>query len=153
MFQNKKIFDHDDAKDVIKKYCTYQDRCQSEFKMRLIRMGLPEPSVNEIISVLISEGYLSEERFSRSFSRGKFKIKKWGRLKIKKHLVAKGISNRCVEIGISEIDKNDYSETLSDLISKYYLRNGSKSKYQLVKYFSNKGFEKDLILQILEENE
>ena len=153
MFQNKKIFDHDVAKDVIKKYCIYQDRCQSEVKMRLIRMGLPEPSVNEIISVLISEGYLSEERFSRSFSRGKFKIKKWGRLKIKKHLVAKGISNRCVEIGISEIDKDDYSETLSDLISKYYLRNGSKSKYQLVKYFSNKGFEKDLIFQILEENE
>tara|TARA_B100001142_G_C14096685_1_gene563542 strand:- start:203 stop:553 length:351 start_codon:yes stop_codon:yes gene_type:complete len=116
-------------------------------------MGIPEPSVNEIISMLISEGYLSEERFSRSFSRGKFKIKKWGRLKIKKHLVAKGISNRCVEIGISEIDKNDYSETLSDLISKYYLRNGSKSKYQLVNYFSNKGFEKDLIFQILEENE
>ena len=153
MFQNKKIFDHDVAKDVIKKYCTYQDRCQSEVKTRLIRMGIPEPSVNEIISMLISEGYLSEERFSRSFSRGKFKIKKWGRLKIKKHLVAKGISNRCVEIGISEIDKNDYSETLSDLISKYYLRNGSKSKYQLVKYFSNKGFEKDLIFQILEENE
>ncbi len=153
MFQNKKIFDHDVAKDVIKKYCTYQDRCQSEVKTRLIRMGIPEPSVNEIISMLISEGYLSEERFSRSFSRGKFKIKKWGRLKIKKHLVAKGISNRCVEIGISEIDKNDYSETLSDLISKYYLRNGSKSKYQLVNYFSNKGFEKDLIFQILEENE
>ena len=94
MFQNKKIFDHDVAKDVIKKYCTYQDRCQLEVKMRLIKMGLPEPSINEIISVLISEGYLSEERFSRSFSRGKFNIKKWGRLKIKKHLMAKGISNR-----------------------------------------------------------
>ena len=89
MFQNKKIFDHDVAKDLIKKYCTYQDRCQSEVKMRLINMGLPEPSISEIISILISEGYLSEERFSRSFSRGKYKIKKWGRLKIKKHLVAK----------------------------------------------------------------
>jgi regulatory protein len=116
-------------------------------------MGLPEPSINEIISVLISEGYLSEERFSRSFSRGKYKIKKWGRLKIKKHLVAKGISNRCVEIGISEIDENDYFQTLSDLISKYNHRNGSKNKYQLVKYFSSKGFEKDLIFQILGENE
>ena len=153
MFQNKKIFDHDVAKDVIKKYCTYQDRCQLEVKMRLIKMGLPEPSINEIISVLISEGYLSEERFSRSFSRGKFNIKKWGRLKIKKHLMAKGISNRCIEIGISEIDENDYSKTLSDLISKYHLRNSSKNRYQLVKYFSNKGFEKDLIFQILEENE
>ena len=121
--------------------------------MRLIKMGLPEPSINEIISVLISEGYLSEERFSRSFSKGKFNIKKWGRLKIKKHLMAKGISNRCIEIGISEIDENDYSKTLSDLISKYHLRNGSKNRYQLVKYFSNKGFEKDLIFQILEEKE
>jgi|TARA_B100001094_G_C17625000_1_gene527653 regulatory protein len=153
MFQNKKIFDHDVAKDLIKKYCTYQDRCQSEVKMRLINMGLPEPSISEIISILISEGYLSEERFSRSFSRGKYKIKKWGRLKIKKHLVAKGISNRCVEIGISEIDENDYFQTLSDLISKYNHRNGSKNKYQLVKYFSSKGFEKDLIFQILGENE
>ena len=153
MFQNKKIFDHDVAKDLIKKYCTYQDRCQSEVKMRLINMGLPEPSISEIISILISEGYLSEERFSRSFSRGKYKIKKWGRLKIKKHLVAKGISNRCVEIGISEIDENDYFQTLSDLISKYNHRNGSKNKYQLVKYFSSKGFEKYLIFQILGENE
>ena len=67
--------------------------------------------------------------------------------------MAKGISNRCIEIGISEIDENDYSKTLSDLISKYHLRNGSKNRYQLVKYFSNKGFEKDLIFQILEENE
>ncbi len=78
MFQNKKIFDHEVAKDVIKKYCTYQDRCQLEVKMRLTNMGLPEPSINEIISVLISDGYLSEERFSRSFSRGKFNIKKMG---------------------------------------------------------------------------
>ena len=67
--------------------------------------------------------------------------------------MAKGISNRCIEIGISEIDENDYSKTLSDLISKYYLRNSSKNKYQLVKYFSNKGFEKELIFQILEEKE
>tara|TARA_B100000497_G_scaffold30938_1_gene36234 strand:- start:590 stop:1051 length:462 start_codon:yes stop_codon:yes gene_type:complete len=153
MFHNKKVFDHDVARDVIRKYCSYQERCQSEVKVRLMKMGLPESSFNEIISMLISEGYLSEERYSRSFSRGKFKIKKWGRLKIKRSLIAKGISNRCIEIGISEIDENDYSETLSDLIFRYNARDSSKNKYQLVRYFYNKGFERDLIFQILQENE
>jgi len=150
---NNRVYDIKIAIERLKKYCSIQDRCQQDVIKKIKHWGLTKNSQDYILEILIQESYIDELRYAKSFCRGKFNIKKWGRLKIKKHLMAKGISNRCIEIGISEIDENDYSKTLSDLISKYHLRNGSKNRYQLVKYFSNKGFEKDLIFQILEEKE
>lgn len=152
MFKRKKVFDFEIAKTAIRKYCSFQERCQSEVKIRLAQMGLTSDVIDNILSDLILEGYLSEERYSRAYARGKFNIKKWGRIKIKQSLISKGVTSKCIKIGLSEIDDIEYRNCLDILISKRLLITHTKySQSALLKYFQNRGFENDLILDLLQE--
>ncbi len=152
MFKRKKIFDFKIAKEVIRKYCSFQERCQSEVKNRLVQMGLSHEVSDNILADLILEGYISEERYSQAYARGKFKIKNWGRIKIKQSLISKRVSSKCIKIGLLEIDEIEYRNCLENLISKRLLISPNKySKSALLKYFQNRGFENHLILELFQE--
>tara|TARA_B110000003_G_scaffold41659_1_gene38835 strand:- start:401 stop:886 length:486 start_codon:yes stop_codon:yes gene_type:complete len=152
MFKRKKVFDFEIAKQSIRKYCSFQERCQSEVKNRLVQMGLSIQVVDNILSDLILEGYISEERYAKAYVRGKFKIKKWGRIKIKQSLISKRVTFKCIEIGLLEIDEIEYRNCLESLISKRLLISTQKdSKSALLKYFQNRGFENHLILELIQE--
>lgn len=119
-FKREKVYDLDTARVQIRKYCAYQERCQSEVEERLRSMGLLQTAQDDLLSELISEGFLSEERFARAFVRGKHRAKAWGRVKITFHLKAKRVSARCIQLGLSELDPETYLETLTSLLAKSY---------------------------------
>ena len=106
----------------IKKYCDYQERCHKEVKNKLYEMGCNSDSVGEITVLLIEAGYLNEERFAKAFVRGKFKIKKWGKVKIKHELKLRDISEYCIKKALLEIDEDDYLNTLNELVAKKKFR-------------------------------
>jgi regulatory protein len=74
----------------IQRYCAYQERSHKEVKNKLYEYGLYPGQVDELLSQLISEGFLNEERFAKAFAGGRFRMKKWGRLKIKNELEFNG---------------------------------------------------------------
>ena len=114
---------------------------------------IPEAK-EEILLYLIKENYLNEERFARSYTRGKFYIKKWGRNKIKTSLFQKGITEKLIQISFDEIDEKDYKKTLSELIDKTISTYKGIKEYQkkqkLIKFLISKGYEYELILDSLE---
>jgi regulatory protein len=69
----------EDALKKLQRYCAYQDRCHQEARRKLLDLGIYGDDLEEIISELISDNFLNEERFARSFARGKFRIKGWGK--------------------------------------------------------------------------
>lgn len=98
---------------------------------------------------LIHEGFLNEERFARAFARGKFKMKHWGRIRIKNNLEARGISKNCIKIGLTEIDPDDYLKTLNNLLAtkaadtrdtNIFVRRNKVASFAI-----RKGFEPDLV--------
>src|SRR5690606_38817423 len=102
----------------IQRYCAYQERSHKEVKTRLYDYGLYENQVDELIAQLITEGFLNEERFAKAFAGGKFRMMKWGKLKIKNELEFLGLTKNCIQRGLKEIDSTDYSKTLKALIRK-----------------------------------
>lgn len=114
----KKTFTKEQAYQKLKHYCAYQDRCHSEVKTKAYLLGMRKPEVEELTAKLIEEGCLNEERFARAFAGGKFRIKQWGKIKIKSELWAKQISNYCIEAALNEIDEKKYKETLHRLATK-----------------------------------
>jgi regulatory protein len=122
-------------------------------RYKLIQWGVYGDDLENILADLIEERFLDEERFARSFARGKFRIKQWGRLRIVGELKKRDISEYCIRAGLSEIDEEDYLETLNDL-----LRRKSESldegftpferKQLLVRYGIQKGFETHLAQQV-----
>jgi regulatory protein len=135
------------------KYCAYQERCQQEVRDKLYEWGLYSNDIENIIAQLILDNFLNEERFAKSFAGGKFRIKKWGRIKIKFELKKRKISEYCIKKAIQEIKEDDYIETIKILIEKKAKDikdvNPRIRNYKMVKHIASKGFEQDLIFDLL----
>jgi len=114
----KKSLTKEQAYQKLRHYCAYQDRCHSEVKTKAYSLGLRKPEVEELTSKLIEENCLNEERFAKAFAGGKFRIKQWGRLKIRSELKNKQISYYCIAAALDEIDDLKYKETLHKLAVK-----------------------------------
>jgi len=108
--------------------------------------------LEEIISELIDENFLDEERFARSYARGKFRIKKWGKNKITQELKRKKVSAYCIKKGMTEIDEEEYLATANSLLSKYYSKLTGFDALKRKKTYEHgvrKGYESFVINDIL----
>ncbi|HRX00761.1 MAG TPA: RecX family transcriptional regulator [Cyclobacteriaceae bacterium] len=136
-------------------YCAYQERSHKEVRNKLYGYGLWRNQVEDLVTRLITEGYLNEERFAKSFAGGKFRMKKWGKVKITRELEAHGLTPRCIRQGLNEIDQSDYQRTLETLITKKWdateESNAFKKKDKVARYAIMKGYEPDLVWGILRE--
>ena len=147
----KKSLTKEQAYQKLKHYCAYQDRCHSEVKTKAYLLGLRKPEVEELTSKLIEENCLNEERFAKAFAGGKFRIKQWGRIKIKAELKNKQISHYCITAALDEIDDRRYKITLHKLAVKRWNSIKGEGINLYVKmtktrdYLLLKGYESNLI--------
>ena len=116
--QQKKYHSKEEALDKLQRYCAYQDRCHQEVRSKLLDLGIYGEDLEEIIVQLISDNFLNEERFARSYARGKFRIKRWGRNRIWQELQKRQISDYCLRKAMEEIDEAEYQKTLWELLEK-----------------------------------
>jgi regulatory protein len=144
----------DQAFEKAKYYCAYQERCHSEVKDKLYSLGLYQNQVEELISRLIEENYLNEERFAVQFAGGKFRMKHWGRVKISYEMKKKGVSPYNIKKGLQSIDADDYDKTFQKLSedrveSLKNEKNIFTKKKKVQDYLLQKGYERDLINDVL----
>lgn len=137
------------------KYCAYQERSHREVKDKLYGFGLSTDDVEEIVSKLITDGFINEERFARALAGGKFRMKKWGRVKIESELNSHGVSKRSVTLGLSEINSQDYRKTLVALLKKKMSAlqepNMFKKRDKAARFAIGKGYESELVWEIIRE--
>jgi regulatory protein len=141
----------------IRDWCAYQEHCQQEARDKLYDYGLKTDDVENIIAQLVNENFINEERFAVAFAGGKFRIKKWGKIKIKQELKAKRVSDYCIKKGLSIIDSTDYINTLKKVLAlkakSITEKNFLKKKQKLVRHALSKGYEQDLIFDVLKSQE
>jgi regulatory protein len=143
-------FTPDQAILKIKQYCAYQERCHAEVKDKLYSFGLHKKDVDEIMVLLIGENYLNEERFAIHYAGGKFRMKHWGKNKIKQALKQKQVSDYCIKKALKKIDEADYIKTFEKLVEqKMNLLKSEKNifakKKKLQDFLLMKGYESDLV--------
>jgi regulatory protein len=145
----------DEARKKLESYCAYQDRCHKEVNQKLKDMGMIPSAIDQVINVLIQENFLNEERFSKSFARGKFNIKKWGKRRIVNELKQRNISKYNITSALKEIDENDYLETLEQLARKRLdalsEKNIQKRRKKLADYLLYRGWESHLVYEKITE--
>jgi len=136
------------------RYCNYQPRCHQEVRNKLFALGYSKEDVENYISELIGNDLLNEERYARAIARGKFRIKKWGRIKIIQQLRQNRISEYCIKKGLSEIDANEYFDTAKRLAQKRIEEkklNNKEIKNNIYKYLIQKGYESNLVIEIIND--
>ncbi len=151
-----KSYTFDEIKQKMINYCVYQDRCHQEVEQKMKEFLLIPEAKDEILLYLIRENYLNEERFVRSYIRGKFYLKHWGRNKIKNHLKFKGVSGKLVQSCYDEIEEGDYVATIKKIYQQYYEKQKGLREYQkqakTIKYLIGRGFEYDIIQEVINED-
>jgi len=133
-------------------YCAYQDRTQQEVRDKLYELGLYRDEVEDVLTELIMEDFVNEERYATSFARGKFNLKRWGRIKITYELKRRKISPYCIKQAMLEIPDEEYDKTIENLIDKKKT-SYSGTEYEInsktAKFLINKGFEAELVWEKL----
>lgn len=153
----RKTLSKEQAYQKLKHYCGYQERCHSEVKTKAYSLGLRKTEVEELTSKLIEEDYLNEEQFAKLYAGGKFRIKQWGRIKIKAELKQKRVSEYCVNKAMKEIGEKEYLSVLNKLGQKKWDAVKGKGINLFVKtnrtrnYLLSKGYESEFISQALKD--
>jgi len=144
-----------EATKKIESYCAYQDRCHKEVVSKLKDMGMIPLAIDTIIAQLIEDQFLNEERFAKSFARGKFNIKKWGKNRIVRELKFRNISKYNITTALKEIEPEAYLTTLDDLALKRLQQitetNIQKRRKKLADYLLYRGWESHLVYEKLRE--
>ena len=137
----------------IKNWCAYQERSQNETRYKLLDYGLTREEADQIISNLINDNFLNEERFAIALAGGKFRIKHWGKNKIKLELKKHKVSDYCINKALKQITAEDYETVLNQVIEKKLtaLKSSDRKKnfYAILKYAISRGFESDLVSEQL----
>ena len=151
-----KIFSQQQAKVKAESYCAYQERSQFEIRNKLYEWGLHQRDVEEIISELIELNFLNEERFALAYSLGKFRIKGWGKIKIRQGLKLKRIPDKLIIKSLKSIEYDDYLMMLKKILQKksntISEKDPFKKRYLLSRFATSKGYESDLIADLLINN-
>ncbi|MCT3764166.1 RecX family transcriptional regulator [Elizabethkingia anophelis] len=151
MQNEHKSFTFQEIKQKLVNYCVYQDRCHKEVEEKMRDFLLIPEAKDEILLYLIKENYLNEERFTRSYIRGKFYIKHWGKQKIKLQLKMKGISEKLIQNCMDEIYDDDYIKQIKifaeKLLPTYKDLNDFQRKNKLIRFLVTKGYEYELIIE------
>lgn len=149
----KKIFTVDEIKRKIEHYCAYQDRCHKEIENKIKEYNLIPEAREMILLSLMKDNFLNEERFSKSFARGKFRIKKWGKQRIVRELKFRNISAYNIKIALKEINEQEYIATLYELVAKkdklVREENVFKRKKKIADYLLYRGFESNLVYEAI----
>ncbi len=151
----KQSLTKEQALQKLKHYCAYQERCHSEVKEKLFDLGVRMKDHDEIIASLIEENYLNEERFAIAFAGGKYRVKQWGRVKIRYELKQKQVSDYCIRKALKQIDEDQYLQLLQDLAKEKY-DTLKKDQYiirrkKTADYLLRRGFETDLVNEALKK--
>ena len=153
----RKQLSKEQALQKLKHYCGYQDRSHSEVKEKLYSLGVWKKDHDEIMAALIEENYLNEERFALAFAGGKFRMKKWGRVKIKYELKQRQVSEYTIKKALKQIDEEEYMTSLKKLAEDRYASLKGEQylvrKKKTIDYLMQKGYETGLIQIAMNEQE
>ena len=154
-FQKIETYTLKEATKKLEGYCAYQERCHKEVVQKLRSMNMIPEAIDAVVTHLIQENYLNEERFAQSYARGKFNIKKWGRSRIVNELKFRGISRYNIKTALQEIDDDMYISTLDALAKKRLMAikesNKQKRRKKLADYLLYRGWESHLVYEKLKE--
>ncbi len=156
MYQNApKAITVTEALKKMEHYCAYQERCHKDVEDKLKTMKLIPEAREKIILHLLQHNFLNEERFAKSFSRGKFRIKKWGKQRIVRELKYRNISQYNIKTALKEISEKDYYDTFHQLAEKKYASLKETDKYKkrkkLTDYLRYRGWETHLVFEKIKE--
>lgn len=149
----KTTWTFEEAEEKIAAFCAYQERCVWEVRRKLYEKGIAEAQIEKLIGFLLREKFIDEGRYARAFARGKFRLKKWGKNRIRMELKMRQVPEDLIRKGLLEIDPTEYYDTLLSETEKKWEKTKEpdlyKKRFKVVGYLMQRGFEQDLVQEAI----
>ena len=155
-YNSQKTYTVEEATSRLESYCAYQERCHKEVHQKLREMRMIPEAIELIILHLLKHNFLNESRFAQAYARGKFNHKKWGKQRIIRELKFRDISKYNIDLGLKEIEEEDYLQTFNELAEKRFSQlssetNQQKKKKKFADYLFYRGWETFLVYDKIRE--
>ena len=135
--------------------CSRSEQCTPDIRKKLLASGLDENEAEEILEKLKSENFIDDERYARAYAAEKFRLNKWGRVKIRYYLKAKGLDEQTMESGIASLDEEKYKAALLKTMKEKARKVKKKNRYeqmgQIIRFAQSRGYEPELIHRHMNE--
>ncbi len=136
-------------------YCSRAEKCESDVRTYLYKQGVDTKVIARIVASLVDDKFVDNARYARAFVSDAFKFNKWGRLKIRQALLAKGISEKLMLQPLSEIDETEYKSLLESLLRAKLKSVRDDDEYKLkasvFRFAYSRGFEPELVEKVWEK--
>lgn len=97
----------------LEELCARSEHSTGEFRTKLRQWRIAPADAEEIIESLTARRFVDDSRFARAFVRDKYRFARWGRIKIRLQLRAKGVDSDTVAEALELIDSKEYSRILA----------------------------------------
>lgn len=155
IFAPMKAANYEQLKKKVAKYCAWQERCSHDVTIKLMNLDASKQDAEKIMKWLKDEKYIDDSRFAATFARGKFRNNKWGKIRINAELRARKLDEQIIKDALNEIGENDYLNTIEELASRKWKEINTddlfSKKQKTAAFLVNKGYETDLVFQIIEK--
>lgn len=135
--------------------CSRSEQCSSDIRKKMIAAGLTDEQAGEVLNELIQEKFIDDERYVKAYVADKFRINKWGKIKIRYYLKSKGLDDDVIQVGLDEIDDEKYKQVLLKVLKDKAKSVKKKNKYekmgQIIRFAQGRGFEPEMIHRHLNE--
>ncbi len=135
--------------------CSRSEQCSADIRKKMVAYEIMDELVEEIISKLKTEKFLDDERYVKAYVSDKFRLNKWGRIKMRYYLKAKGLNDELIEIGLNEIKEDQYKKALISTLKEKAKKIKSDNKYdkmgQIIRFAQSRGFEPEIIHRYISE--
>lgn len=137
--------------------CASREYCSEDIRIKLDSWGIKGQNAENIISSLVRENFINEQRYAEAFVKDKYNHNKWGKAKIAAHLRAKKIASESIESALSLVDEDQYKQTIREILASHRKFIKARNKYELkgklIRYGLSKGFESHILYDILNDLE
>jgi len=155
-FKNKnagKALSPDEALVKMENFCAYRERCSQEVRQKIKTLGIDGETARQVFETLQSDGYVDDERFARAFTGGKFRVNRWGRVRIRLELQRRGIAAGLIETALGEIDEQEYRAVLQERLAKkrlhYQASADPQGRAKAAAALVRAGFEPELVFNYI----
>ncbi|HKI89572.1 MAG TPA: regulatory protein RecX [Draconibacterium sp.] len=137
------------------RFCSRSEQCSPDVRRKILAAGHSEDDADEIVEMLGNENFLNDERYVKAYVADKFRLNKWGKIKMRYYLKGKGLPDEIIQNGLDEIDPEKYKQALLKVLKDKAKSVKKKNKFekmgQVIRFAQNRGFEPEMIHRYLNE--
>ncbi len=153
MPKQRKTYSPQEALARLQDLCSRSEKCIYDIRQKLITWNISSTDADNIVTKLLTDKFVDEQRYANAYVREKLNIAKWGVQKIARSLSAKRIPTEVIRTALQELNPQNYESELLNLLKKkkQSIKADSERAYKdkLLRFALSRGYEYELCYRLI----